>query len=74
MSLKYPYDRVDGYVQLSVDGLAFVPRFTREDKLRTPFLNFKRHWVAWRVLMKRMYGENYEPSTLSNFGTKQYQH
>jgi len=72
MSLKYPHDRVDGYVQLSVNGLAFVPRFTREEKERTQFLNFKRHWVAWRTLLRRMYGDGYEPCALSNTGKTQY--
>lgn len=63
--LKYPHDRHDGYVMLSMQGAVYVPRFTREDGERAPFLSYKRHWSAWRVLMTRFYGQDYEPCILN---------
>jgi hypothetical protein len=64
--LRYPNDRTDGYVLLEVNGLHFVPRFTRCDTHAQPFQNYKEHWNAWQTLLKRRFGKQFEPSNYKN--------
>lgn len=63
--LQYPRDRVDGFVLLERCGIPFVPRFTKEEN-GNPYHNFRRHWRAWYQLMKRKYGNSFEPCAFSN--------
>lgn len=66
-TLKYPLDRVDGFVLLECGGKTFCPNFKKLSLERTEWLGYVKHWRAWSSLVKGAYGKNYEPSALSNF-------
>lgn len=68
MRLKYPEDRYDGYVILEFDGKPYVPRLTRCDEYMQEYRNIKKHCVAWRILLKRWYGKDFEPCAVSESG------
>lgn len=64
--LKYPHDRYNGYVELSLNSKFYVPYFSREHKNISEFQNYKDHWRAWRELCRRRFGKQFEPCSISN--------
>lgn len=60
--LRYPDDRFNGFVIQDIEGRYFVPKI----EVGGGFKEYRRYWRAWRELMRRQFGKEFDPAAIKN--------